>query len=95
LNEKQIKVKNPSGPCIEEHEVGLLPGIIKMEGGKIFLNLRGRKLSSSRLAVTLTKVGVDGSGIPSTRMDTDDDIVILSKALLFKNTEHKMLLLLE
>jgi hypothetical protein len=25
-------VKNPSGPCIEEHKVGFLPGIIQMEG---------------------------------------------------------------
>jgi hypothetical protein len=73
LNENQIKVKNPSGLCIEEHEVGLLPGIVKTEGRKIFLNFRGRELSSSRLAVTLKEVGVDGSGISSARMDTDED----------------------
>jgi hypothetical protein len=49
----------------------------------------------SRLGVTLNKVGVDGSGIPSNGMGRDEDSAIRSKDLLFKNTEHETLLPLE
>jgi hypothetical protein len=76
LNEDQIKVKNLGGPCIEEHEAGFLPRIIETEGRKILLDFRGRKLSSSRLAITLNEVLVDGSGIPRSRMDTEENSAI-------------------
>jgi hypothetical protein len=95
LKEDQIKVKNLGGPCIEEHEIGFLPGIIETEGRKIFLDFRGRELSSSEFAIALNKVFVDGSGIPRGRMSVEEDKAIRSLDLLFKNAEDNPLLLLK
>jgi hypothetical protein len=91
LNEDQIKVENPSGPCIDGHEVGFLPGIIETKGRKIFLDYRGRKLSSSRLAITLNEVFVDSSSISRSGMDTEEDSAIRSKDLLFKDNGNEAL----
>ena len=90
-----MKIQDSCSPSIEKHEIGSFPGIVKTEGSSFLFNLRGRKLSSSRLAVTLNEGGVSGGGITGVGMDTHEDKAIRCEYLLFKKTENKTFLLLK
>jgi hypothetical protein len=75
LDKDKIKVQHPGSTGVEGHKVGMLPGVIKTEGQDVLLDLRGRKLSSSRLAVTLNQI-MNRSDISSVTMDTDENNTI-------------------